>query len=336
MQRQLQSLQGVMIKVGSWLGGGIERASAWGGAAMTRFQVSPDQVRAEMDRNAKSQNTVDDVKKQADLSEQIKKLKMSTYVYGKHRLETEVADYRLAGASEVQVREFQSERERQLLEQRYGFSRFTDFMDKQFSTTISSMKGTMSNFVYDAFTGNLQSAKEYFSEFGKSILRSFSDIISEMIARWLILNAITGGLFGGVKDGGKAITTVAGPTQDLGTINIFGGGRSGGKGATGRWHTGEMIRAHSGLAIDEVPIIAQTGEGILSRQGMAALGGAPNLNRLNKGQAPGGVTINNSPVLVIQAWDSGDVMRKKKDIEALMVASLATNSDLRQAIMRYT
>lgn len=55
-------------------------------------------------------------------------------------------------------------------------------------------------------------------------------------------------------------------------------------------HAGGTIqRAHSGtfvrprLSADEVPIIAQTGEGILSRRGMAALGGDAILNRLNAG-----------------------------------------------------
>jgi hypothetical protein len=54
------------------------------------------------------------------------------------------------------------------------------------------------------------------------------------------------------------------------------------------FHTGGVVlpfkipRAHAGLAVDERMIIAQTGEGILSRRGMAAL------SRLNSGQADGG------------------------------------------------
>ena len=63
-------------------------------------------------------------------------------------------------------------------------------------------------------------------------------------------------------------------------------------------------RAHTGwfvdkLANDEVPIIAQTGEGVLSRRGMDALGGVGALNRLNAGQggsdaAPINLTVDNS------------------------------------------
>ena len=61
-------------------------------------------------------------------------------------------------------------------------------------------------------------------------------------------------------------------------------------------HTGGMIgaaamtrilpfvpRAHRGLAVDERLIVAQTGEGILSRAGMQRVGGAEGLNALNQG-----------------------------------------------------
>lgn len=59
-----------------------------------------------------------------------------------------------------------------------------------------------------------------------------------------------------------------------------------------KFHTGGMIKG--GLRNDEVPIVAQTGEGILSRRGMSALGGEQNLDRLNRGQvmAGGDTTVN--------------------------------------------
>jgi hypothetical protein len=65
----------------------------------------------------------------------------------------------------------------------------------------------------------------------------------------------------------------------------------------GVFHGGGMIRAHRGmyLGADEVPIIAQTGEGILSRRGMAALGGPGALDALNSGQC----TTNNTTVVVV-------------------------------------
>lgn len=54
--------------------------------------------------------------------------------------------------------------------------------------------------------------------------------------------------------------------------------------AATKFHEGGVIRAHNGLAVDEFPIIAQTGEGILSRRGMSALGGAGVLSALNSGR----------------------------------------------------
>jgi hypothetical protein len=63
-----------------------------------------------------------------------------------------------------------------------------------------------------------------------------------------------------------------------------------------RRHWGGMIerRAHTGLAIDEVPIIAQRGEGILSRRGMRNVGGRAGLHSLNHG---GGAAVGNDQVV---------------------------------------
>ncbi len=63
--------------------------------------------------------------------------------------------------------------------------------------------------------------------------------------------------------------------------------------ASQKFHSGGIIG--SNLGSDEVPIIAQTGEGILSRRGMAALGGENALNALNSGassSSEGGIQVN--------------------------------------------
>ena len=64
--------------------------------------------------------------------------------------------------------------------------------------------------------------------------------------------------------------------------------------AATKFHSGGVIADSAKLSSDEVPIIAQTGEGVLSRRGMSALGGAGALNRLNNGQgvSGGGAVIN--------------------------------------------
>ena len=103
-----------------------------------------------------------------------------------------------------------------------------------------------------------------------------------------------------------------------------------------RKHRGGLIRAHSGLVPDEVPIIAQTGEGILSRQGMRALGGPDNLKSLNRGEGAGagGVTININQV--IQAWDAQDVWRNRKALSNAIADDIYNNGKIRSVIRSYT
>jgi len=89
-------------------------------------------------------------------------------------------------------------------------------------------------------------------------------------------------------------------------------------------HQGGMIRAHDGmsLASDEVPIIAQTGEGILSRRGMAALGGAGTLNRLNAGGGGGtNVSIVMENVSFRSEDDVEDVMERLSDLISVKTRS---------------
>ena len=74
-------------------------------------------------------------------------------------------------------------------------------------------------------------------------------------------------------------------------------------------HTGGMVwrRAHTGLAIDEVPIIAQAGEGILSRRGMRRLG-LDGLHALNHGAGlGGGVSIGDVHVHMGAEADEAEV-----------------------------
>lgn len=130
-----------------------------------------------------------------------------------------------------------------------------------------------------------------FSEFWNSLWRSMAFTIikevvqkalTQVIAKLTIIKTLSsglGGLFGGI--GG-----------------FFG--RLFHEGGAVKAHSGMYVRAHNGLAVDEVPIIAQTGEGILNRRAMQSIGGEQGLNRLNRGQSTGGTIINisvNNPVV---------------------------------------
>ncbi len=182
---------------------------------------------------------------------------------------------------------------------------FVEPLQKQFNMmedmargTASALQNTFQTLFFDAFSGQLKSAKEYFANFGQAILQ----ILTQALAKMLLMKTV-GKLFPGIGQ-------------------FFHSG-------------GQVQKAHSGyLASDEVPIIAQAGEGIISRRGMASLGGT-GLNRINSGQGGGGggVTININPV--IQAWDAQDVYRNKNMISAVIAEGIRNNSEIRKIMKAY-
>jgi hypothetical protein len=190
------------------------------------------------------------------------------------------------------------------------FSSLTASVQKQFNyiqefakQTAMSLQTSFSTFFFDAFTGEMKSAKEYVADFGRSVLQ----IISQLIAKWLILKTI-------------------------GSIGVGGGSTIG---SLLTMHSGGAVRkAHSGyMASDEVPIIAQAGEGIISKRGMQSLG-ASGLAGLNAGAGGGGgVTININPV--IQAWDASDVYRNRQMITSVISESIKSNSEVRKIMKAY-
>lgn len=104
----------------------------------------------------------------------------------------------------------------------------------------------------------------------------------------------------GMPTGSAASDSSSAPSGDTGLLNNAGKvlldsngnviGTLGGNSDNGRqYHSGGMIRRmHSGgLAGDEVPIIAQTGEFMVSRRGVAATG-MRQLQRINRGEAGSG------------------------------------------------
>jgi TP901 family phage tail tape measure protein len=77
---------------------------------------------------------------------------------------------------------------------------------------------------------------------------------------------------------------------------------------------GDAIRAHSGLfvrprlAADEIPIIAQAGEGIIRKSVVDAMGGAAAINALNRGETPGGDTHVHLHTEHMYAKDASEVV----------------------------
>ena len=187
-------------------------------------------------------------------------------------------------------------------------------MEEFAKQSARNMQNAFSDFFFKAFTGELRTLNEVFVNFGRAVLQ----MISNILAKLLLI---------------KLFTTMAGAS---GTIFGVPVGSLFHQGGLVRKHRGGLIRAHNGLAPDEVPIIAQTGEGILSRQGMRALGGPDSLRTLNRGEetGAGGVTININQV--IQAWDAQDVWRNRKALSNAIADDIYNNGKIRSVIRSYT
>jgi len=135
-----------------------------------------------------------------------------------------------------------------------------DYYEEASKRTYNAIADSFKTLFLDAFEGNLKTARDYFDAFASSVKRIIADMLAQMLAMKLLGVGGTGGLLGGLFHQGGPI----------------------------KKHMGGLIKAHQGVALtaDEVPIIAQTGEGILSRLGMGALGGKSELDNLNRGAAP--------------------------------------------------
>lgn len=166
-----------------------------------------------------------------------------------------------------------------------------------------AFKTNLGNTLFDFITGKIHGLRSAIAAFGEDLMRIAAQAIAVFALRASLNAAVPG----------------------LGSLLFF--------------HSGGMVyprKAHGGLAPDEVPIIAQTGEGVLSRRGMSALGGSDRLRRLNRGEGmggDGGTTI--SPIVVVQAWDTSDIMRNRKTLEAIIANSIARNGEVRKAMKLY-
>jgi len=182
--------------------------------------------------------------------------------------------------------------------------------------TAQNMQSAFAELFFKAFTGQLRSIQQVFADFGRMMLQ----MIAQILAKLLVI---------------KLLTAIAGPGGQIFGVSLGKLFHEGGM--VNRYHRGGFIRAHSGLAPDEVPIIAQTGEGVLSRRGMRAIGGSDNLRRLNKGDpmdGGGGLTVNVTHV--IQAWDASDVWRNRKILSSAIAEDIYNNGKIRSIIRNYT
>lgn len=210
----------------------------------------------------------------------------------------------------------------------------------QLTTNLGS---AFSSFIDDSFSGQLKKGKDYFAMFGRSILKIFSEMIADMAAKWLMFQ--TWQSAGGatptwmkwVNLASKSTAAINGLAGGYGNSSVIQGGVGGTTTDTEQfgetwspdassYHRGGIVRAHNGLAIDEVPIIAQTGERVLSRKQNA---------EYERGM--GGVNIIINPQINIYAHDTQTgaefILKHKKEIAMSVCDQIMKNNNaLRGAI----
>lgn len=180
--------------------------------------------------------------------------------------------------------------------------------------TARNMESAFSELFFRVFTNDLKDIKEVFADFGKMMLRTIAEIIAKLIVMrmFMALAGPSGSIFG----------------VPLG--NIF---HAGGMIQNRRL---QFVKAHSGLSPDEVPIIAQTGEGVLSRRGVNTLGGPENLRALNRGEGIGGNSVTININQVIQAWSAEDVWRNRRMLSEAIADDIYSNGKIRSVIRNLT
>ncbi len=190
-----------------------------------------------------------------------------------------------------------------------GISKWASLVEQTVKRLSDAMSQSLGNFFYNVLTQQITSAKDAFIEFGNSVLRILTDVLARLILEITLAQTI------------RQLTGIA-------SFSFF--------------HKGGVVRrAHAGfLASDEVPIIAQAGEGVITKKGVRALGGPEGLSRLNRGEAPGSSALTLNPTVVIQAFDAqsgADYVVKNKDRigQAVVEGILKNKVMLRKTINKF-
>ncbi len=186
-----------------------------------------------------------------------------------------------------------------------GWDQFGSHIMNVAESTATGMKDTFADVFVDGFNGQLKTASEYFLAFRNVVLKAIAEMIAKMITFSILRN--TAGSFAPFSQ-------------------FFGGAAK---------HLGGMIRkAHEGLALDEVPIVAQTGEAVLSRQGVAGLGGPPAVEALNAGGALGGGAVTKN--ITINAMDAESFNEFAKKNKGSIGEAVMDDADENSPVRRLT
>lgn len=181
-----------------------------------------------------------------------------------------------------------------------------------FKSTWQNVANSFESIFNDMVDGTLKSFQEYITNFLKSIVKEINKVVASEITKGLMGNSSSGnGILGWFSNFMKSDTTSdATKMHQGGIIPVF--------------HSGGGLRA------DERLIKAQTGEGVLSRDGMSALG------KLNNGGGLGSdvtVNVNNTSKTPMEAKTNNVKFDGKKVIVDVILSEISSNyGPLRHAV----
>lgn len=218
---------------------------------------------------------------------------------------------------------------------------------------INGLSSTWENFFSDSFNRDLKKGSEYFRMFGQQILQTWSKMLAEMVTKYMVAQAQMAASQAGGGSGKMSWIQILGKVAGL--VGGFAGGPTANIAGMGKvpvappnyylssaakiMHNGGSVwpvRAHSGLAVDEVPIIAKRGEYVLSERGVAAAGGVGNVERINRGESTGGQVIVNFNITAMDALSFKEQLQKHPDVyESVINNAILRKHDLKRTVKKY-
>ena len=154
----------------------------------------------------------------------------------------------------------------------------------------------------NAMSKAMESAAINGEDMGQAVVRALQAIAAQLIAKMAVYTLMTilfPGAAAGLKGGGNAFKYAMGIAHKGGLIKDDG--------KVQRFATGGSVRGG-----DNVPILAQGGEFVMSRSAVESVG-LENLNRMNEGGGGGAITVNVSGNVLTEDFVTGELADNIKE-----------------------
>jgi len=169
-------------------------------------------------------------------------------------------------------------------------------------SSATAMHNSLQNIFFDGIKGQLKSFSDYWTSFTDSLLQTFTNMLADMVAKWIMNQAMmeSGSMTRNLLSLAIGVTGSVGSSGGTPSgMNSLGSYNMGGStaGYASYFHSGGIVgesysptrmlpayafaeapRYHNGLSTDEFPAILQRGERVLSRKEVAQGGGNISFN----------------------------------------------------------